>query len=130
MVRETQFQAYKENKDALFSSATVPETPLENTSANVPETPLQESGGFQLVSNRKRRREMLQNLAVQDNEPMPDAHDVYSDSDGKLNTMTFIKDCAANCNIFLSFTSCKCQSCPTLSYIFSNLHRDFYSNFI
>ena len=32
LVRETQFQAYKENKDAFFSSATVPETHLEDTS--------------------------------------------------------------------------------------------------
>ena len=101
LVRQPQFQAYKENKDAFFSSATVPETPLEDTSAIVPETPLQDSDGFQLVTNRKRRREMLQNFAAQDNEHMPDANDVYSDSDGKLNTMTSVKNCSSNSNIFL-----------------------------
>ena len=30
---------------------------------------------------------MLQSLAAQHNEPMPDANGVYSDSDGKLNTI-------------------------------------------
>ena len=30
---------------------------------------------------------MLQNFAAQDNEPMPNANDVYSDFDGKLNTI-------------------------------------------
>ena len=44
---------------------------------------------------------LLQNLAAQDNEPMPDANDVYSDSDGKLNTIISKKNCSANCNIFL-----------------------------
>ena len=57
--------------------------PIEDTSTTVPKTPLQDSDGFQLVTNRKRRREILQNLAAQDNESMPDANDVYSDSDGK-----------------------------------------------
>ena len=60
MVRETQFQAYKENKDAFFSSATVPETPLEDTSTTVPETPLQDSDGFQLVTNRRKERNVAE----------------------------------------------------------------------
>ena len=72
---------------------------------------------------------MLQNLAAQDNEPMPDANDEYSDSDGKLNTIISIKNCSAYCNIFLCFTLCNCQSCPRLSYIFCNLHRKLYGNF-
>ena len=44
MIRETQFMQYKETKDEFFSSMTIPETPLED------------SDGFQLVTNRKRRR--------------------------------------------------------------------------
>ena len=70
MVNETQFKQYKENKDAFFSSITIPETPL------------QDSDGFQLVTNRKRRRQILQTLAAQENEPIPDDSDVFSDSDG------------------------------------------------
>ena len=62
---------YKETKDEFFSSMTIPETPLED------------SDGFQLVTNRKRRRKMLQTLAAQDNEPVPKDNDVFSDSDGK-----------------------------------------------
>ena len=48
----------------------------------IPETPLQDSDGFQLVTNRKRRRQMLQTLAAQENEPIADDNDVFSDSDG------------------------------------------------
>ena len=70
LVNEIQFKEYKENKDAFFNSMTIPETPL------------QDSDGFQLVTNRKRRRQMLQTLAAQENEPIPDANDVFSDSDG------------------------------------------------
>ena len=62
---------YKQTKDEFFSSITIPETPLED------------SDGFQLVTNRKRRRKMLQTLAAQDNEPVPEDNDVFSDSDGK-----------------------------------------------
>ena len=61
---------YKETKDEFFSSMTIPETPLED------------SDGFQLVTNRKRRRKMLQTLAAQDNESVPEDN-VFSDSDGK-----------------------------------------------
>ena len=49
----------------------------------IPETPLQDSDGFQLVTNRKMRRQILQTLAVEDNDPVPDENDVFSDSDGK-----------------------------------------------
>ena len=55
------------NKDAFFSSTTIPETPL------------QDSDGFQLVTNRKRRRQILQTLAAKDNEPVPYDNDVFSD---------------------------------------------------
>ena len=71
MVKETQFRQYKKDKDAFFSSMTVPETPLHD------------SEGFQLVTNRKRRRQMLQNLAAEENEPVLEDNDVFSDSDGK-----------------------------------------------
>ena len=60
----------KENKDAFVSSITIPETPL------------QDSDGFQWVTNRKRRRQMLQTLAAQENEPIPHVNDVFSNSDG------------------------------------------------
>ena len=49
----------------------------------VPETPLHDSEGFQLGTNRKRRRQMLQNLAAEENEPVLEDNDVFSDSDGK-----------------------------------------------
>ena len=71
LVNKTQFKQYKENKDAFFSSMTIPETPL------------QDSDGFQSVTNRKRRTQMIQTLAGQENDPIPDANDVFSDSDGK-----------------------------------------------
>ena len=70
MVKETQFRQYKKDKDAFFSSMTVPETPLHD------------SEGFQLVTNRK-RRQMLQKLAAEENEPVLEDNDVFSDSDGK-----------------------------------------------
>ena len=41
VVKESQFRQYKENKDAFFTSMTIPETPLQH------------SDGFQLVTNRK-----------------------------------------------------------------------------
>ena len=71
MIRETQFMQYKETKDEFFSSMTIPETPLED------------SDGFQLVTNRKRRRKMLQTLAAQDNEPVPEDSVIFSDTGGK-----------------------------------------------
>ena len=49
----------------------------------IPETPLQDSNGFQLVTNRKRRRQILQTLVAEDNDPIPDENDVFSDSDGR-----------------------------------------------
>ena len=60
-----------QTQDAFFSSTTIPETPLQH------------SDGFQLVTNRKRRRQILQTLAAADNEPVPYDNDVFSDSDGK-----------------------------------------------
>ena len=38
---------------------------------------------FQLVTNRKRRRQMPQTLAAVENEPAPEDNDVFSDSDNK-----------------------------------------------
>ena len=71
LVKKSQFTQYKENKHAFFSSMTIPETPL------------QDSDGFQLVTNRKKRRQILQTLAAEDIDHVPDENDVFSDSDGK-----------------------------------------------
>ena len=71
MVNESQFTQYKENKHVFFSSMIITETPL------------QDSDGFQLVTNRKRRRQILQTFAAEDKNPVPDENDVFSDSDGK-----------------------------------------------
>ena len=68
---ESQCTQYKANKDTFFSSTTIPEIPL------------QDSNGFQLVINRKRRIQILQTLAAEDSEPVPYDNDVFSDSDGK-----------------------------------------------
>ena len=71
LVKENKFTQYKENKHTFFSSMTIPETPL------------QDSDEFQLVTNRQRKRQILQTLAAEDNDPVPDENIVFSNSDGK-----------------------------------------------